>query len=458
MNKYFSLRIEKLNEKSFNLSGLYVLYYMRLSLREDFNYALEFSIKLSNDYKKPLVVYCPITDYYQFSNIRYYKFMIEGILNTKKLIEERGIKFIIEKINIPPYKKILEKSKDIFCLILEKGYLKYQRKINKILGENLNTTVFEVDNDVVVPLKTVSHKQEPYARTIRPKINNKLDEFIKPITKFEPLIKSNKYDFQFSELNYKKAEDYLNILNIDKSVKPSNYFLGGENEAEKKLKVFINEKIHRYKKLRSNPVFDYQSNLSPYLHFGNISPVKICLEILKNYSYEDENVKSFFNELIIWRELARNFSYYNPRYNEYEGIPIWAKKTLEEHKNDKRDYIYSIEDLENAKTHDKYWNAAQLEMLKTGKMHNYMRMYWCKKIIEWTDDPKKAFDIACYLNDKYELDGRDPNGYAGISWCFGSFDRAFSERKIFGKVRYMSEEGLKRKFDIDKYVEKVNKL
>jgi deoxyribodipyrimidine photo-lyase len=138
---------------------------------------------------------------------------------------------------------------------------------------------------------------------------------------------------------------------------------------------------------------NYQSTLSPYLHFGQIYGV------------------------IIWRELARNFCYYNPNYNHYEGIPDWAKETLEEHKKDRREYLYTLEELENAKTHDEYW------------------MYWCKKIIEWTDDPKQAFDIACYLNDKYELDGRDPNGYAGISWCFGTHDRPWKERKIFGKVR-----------------------
>jgi deoxyribodipyrimidine photo-lyase len=285
-----------------------------------------------------------------------------------------------------------------------------------------------------------------------------LNIFLKPIQKNEPKIKSINYDFEFNELNFNKPEEYLQILNIDKSVKPSKYFKGGEDEANKFLKIFIEQKLHRYKDLRSDPSLDYQSNLSPYLHFGQISPLKIVLEILKNYSINDPNVQSFFNELIIWRELARNFAYYNKNYNEYEGIPEWAKNTLEEHKKDKREYLYSLEEFENAKTHDKYWNAAQMEMVKTGKMHNYMRMYWCKKIIEWTKDPKEAFDIACYLNDKYELDGRDPNGYAGISWCFGSFDRPFKERKIFGKIRYMSAEGLKRKFDIDKYVEKINNM
>jgi len=451
-------RIKKINNLNFNINGDFILYYMSLSHREDFNYSLEFGIYLSNEYNKPLIVYFPITDYFKFSNLRYYKFMIEAIIKTKKIIEERGIKFIIEKLDYPPYKEIIKKSKKCFAIILDKGYLKYQRKVNKIIAQQSETIVFEVENDVVVPIGEVSSKQEPYARTIRPKIYKKLNIFLKPIQKNQPKIKSANDDFGFNELNLKTAEEYLNILNIDKTVMPTKYFIGGEDEAQKKLKIFIEEKLHKYKDLRSDPSVDYQSNLSPYLHFGQISPIKIALEVLKNYPINDPNVQSFFNELIIWRELARNFAYYNENYNEYEGIPKWAKNTLEEHKKDKREYLYSLEELENAKTHDKYWNAAQLEMLKTGKMHNYMRMYWCKKIIEWTDDPKKAFDIACYLNDKYEIDGRDSNGYAGISWCFGSFDRPFKERKIFGKVRYMSEEGLKSKFDIDKYVEKINYL
>ncbi len=451
-------RIKRVNDKDFNYKGEYILYYMRLSFREDFNYALEFGIWLSNKYKKPLIVYTTLSDHSKFSNLRIYKFLIEGMIKTKKLIEERGIKFIIEKTSQPPYQKIIEKSEEIFCLILEKGYLKYQRKVNNLLASKILSSVLEVENDVVVPVELVSNKEEPYVRTIRPKIYKNLKFFLKPIKKNNPLIKSVNQNFNFNELNFQKPEEYLKILNIDKSVKESKYFIGGEDEANKKLQIFIEQKLHKYKELRSDPSVDYQSNLSPYLHFGQISPVKICLEVLKNYSLKDEVVKSFFNELIIWRELARNFAYYNDKYDDYEGIPDWAKKTLEEHKKDKREYLYSLEELENAKTHDEYWNAAQLEMLKTGKMHNYMRMYWCKKIIEWTEDPKKAFDIACYLNNKYELDGRDPNSYAGISWCFGSFDRAWQERKIFGKVRYMSASGLERKFDIDKYVEKVKLL
>ncbi|MFZ8863750.1 MAG: deoxyribodipyrimidine photo-lyase [Thermocrinis sp.] len=456
MEQEFAGRVKVINRRQFNTNGKYIIYWMSHSHRAHFNHSLEFAIELSNQSGKPLLVYFPITDKYKHSNARYYKFMLDGILEAKKSVEERGIKFAIEKVN-DIKRKIIELSENAYALITDKAYLKYYRKLNKYIADGLDVPVFEIESDVCVPVEIASDKQEHYAFTFRKKIYSLLDKYIIELKPREPKIKSVSFDFGIEEITFNNSLEILNILNIDKSVSLSP-FVGGYSQARKYLEEFIEKKLHRYKEFRSHPELDYQSNLSPYLHFGQISPIEVVLEVLSKYGRKDENVDSFFNELIVWRELARNFCYYNPNYNQYEGIPDWAKETLEEHKNDKREYIYTIEDLENAKTHDEYWNSAQLELLKTGKMHNYMRMYWCKKLIEWTDDPKKAFDIACYLNDKYELDGRDPNGYAGISWCFGTHDRPWKERKIFGKVRYMSASGLEAKFDIKKYVEKVKNL
>ncbi len=449
----FEYRLNKLNNCQDREDGKYVLYCMESSQREDFNFSLEFAVEKANSLKKPVVVAFFITDKYKYSNQRYYKFMLEGIVKTKKAVEERGIKFVIRKKTF--VEGCLELAKNSACVILDRNYLKTQRKWKKEVAEKSDVAVYELENDVVIPIETISKTQIPYAYIYRKKVYEIIERFLHPVLKLEPKIKS--LDIDLESLEFEDAEDFLNILNIDKKVPTvERYFLGGYDEAEKRLKIFINEKLHRYKQLRSDPTQDYTSNLSPYLHFGQISPLKIVLEVLKNYDMEDENVKSFFDELIVWRELARNFCWFNPLYNQYEGIPEWAKKTLEEHKKDKRDYIYTLEDFENAKTHDPYWNAAQKELLKTGKMHNYMRMYWAKKIIEWTEDPKEAFDIACYLNDKYELDGRDPNGYAGISWCFGNFDRPWQERKVLGKIRYMSDKGLETKFNISDYVRKFS--
>jgi len=442
----FEGRVKKIKE--INMNGKYIVYWMNHSQRAYFNHSLEFAIELSNKYKKPLLVYFPVTDKYRFSNIRYYKFMLEGVLEAKRDIEKRGIKFSIEKVsNIK--EAILNLVDNALALVIDKSYLKFYRNLNNKIIQESRISVFEVESDVIIPVEIVSNKQEPYAYLIRQKIYSMIDKFLIPLKHRKVEINSLNYDFGVSDI-----ENILNSLNIDRSVSTVRY-IGGYSQARKYLEEFISKKLYRYRQFRSHPELDYQSNLSPYLHFGHISPIEIAIEILSKYG-KDENVESFFNEMIIWRELARNFCYYNPNYNQYEGIPNWAKQTLGQHLSDKRDYIYSLEELENAKTHDEYWNAAQNELLKTGKMHNYMRMYWCKKIIEWTEHPKQAFDIACYLNDKYELDGRDPNSYAGISWCFGTHDRPWQERKIFGKVRYMSKSGLENKFDMKKYLEKVN--
>jgi deoxyribodipyrimidine photo-lyase len=451
----FKGRVKALNDGKFNKNGKFVIYWMSQSHRANFNHSLEFAIELSNAYRKPLLVYFPITDKYKYSNARYYKFMLDGILEAKKSIEERGIRFVIEKVDDIKH-RVVEISRDAFALITDKAYLKFYRRLNRYVADKLDIPVYEVESDVCVPVEIASDRLEPYAFGFRKKIYSIMDAFIVELKPREVKIKSVSLDFGIGELTPKYSLEILDILSIDKSVSLSP-FVGGYSQARKYLEEFIERKLHKYKDFRSHPELDYQSNLSPYLHFGQISPIEVVLEVLSKYG-KDENVDSFFNELIVWRELARNFCYYNPNYNHYEGIPDWAKETLEEHKKDRREYIYTREELENAKTHDEYWNSAQLELLKTGKMHNYMRMYWCKKIIEWTDDPKQAFDIACYLNDKYELDGRDPNGYAGISWCFGTHDRPWKERKIFGKVRYMSASGLEAKFDIKKYVEKVKRL
>jgi deoxyribodipyrimidine photo-lyase len=214
-------------------------------------------------------------------------------------------------------------------------------------------------------------------------------------------------------------------------------------------------KLDRFPELRNDPTLDYLSHMSPYLHFGQISPLFIALKVKETKS---PGIEAFLEELIIRKELSMNFVFYNESYDSYEAIPEWARKSLRSHQKDKRKYLYHLEELEQVKTHDPYWNAAQREMVVKGKMHGYMRMYWGKKIIEWSKTPEEGFRAALYLNNKYELDGRDPNGFTGIAWCFGKHDRPWGERPIFGNVRYMNDKGLKRKFDVGEYVKMMNKL
>ncbi|MGB9638791.1 MAG: deoxyribodipyrimidine photo-lyase [bacterium] len=458
IEKIFENRVLKLNKKEENSKGKYVLYCMEASQRQEFNHALEFSIYKANYYKKPVLVVFFLTDKYKFSNQRYYRFIIEGLIKLKKDLRNRDINFFIIKDDY--VNGCIKLSKEACLVVLDKNYLKTQRLWRNKVANFVEVCVYEVESDVIFPVQFIFNKSIPYAFIFRNKIEKIFDYFLLEVKHLEPIIKNNDLDVYLENvIDFNEVQEYLNILNIDKSVSTvEKYYQGGSDIANKLLKEFIERKLPFYKDNRSNPTLDYTSNLSPYLHFGQISPLKIVIEILKYYNKEDENVKSFFNEIIVWRELARNYVYYNPLYNQYEGIPLWARKTLEDHLSDKREYIYTLEELEQGKTHDEYWNAACKELLITGKMHNYMRMYWAKKIIEWTEHPKQAFDIACYLNDKYLLDGRDPNGYAGISWCFGNFDRPFIERKIFGKIRYMSSKYLAQKFDVNQYLSRFLKL
>jgi deoxyribodipyrimidine photo-lyase len=226
----------------------------------------------------------------------------------------------------------------------------------------------------------------------------------------------------------------------------------GTKAGMKILRDFVGNKLSSYAAMRNDPEGDGQSNLSPYLHFGQLSAQRVALEVISKGG-SSESKEAFLEELIIRRELSDNFCFYNEHYDSLEGFPAWAKETLNKHRRDRRPYLYSLSEFENANTHDDLWNAAQLQMVKRGKMHGYMRMYWAKKILEWTESPEEALEVTIYLNDRYELDGRDPNGYAGIAWSIGGVhDRAWGERNIFGKIRYMSYLGCKRKFDTDAYV------
>jgi deoxyribodipyrimidine photo-lyase len=248
-------------------------------------------------------------------------------------------------------------------------------------------------------------------------------------------------------------EQIPSFLKINNSVKEVSWLRPGEKAAKKVLRDFVQKKLSAYNRDRNDPTKNGQSNLSPYLHFGNMSAQRVALEIQK-YGKSKKDEEAFLEELIVRRELSDNFCFYNNSYDRFEGFPAWARESLNKHRKDSREYVYTLEQLENALTHDDLWNAAQREMVTRGKMHGYMRMYWAKKILEWTKSPESAMEIAINLNDRYELDGRDPNGYVGIAWSIGGVnDRAWGERPVFGKIRYMSYNGCKGKFDVKKYIE-----
>ncbi len=453
-------RFKLINEKEIRGKGDYILYWMQGSQRTRYNHCLEYGVLKANEVKKPLIVIFNLVDSYPDANERHYSFMLEGLKDVKKSLEARKIEVYI--LHGDMVNNIVKAAKDAVLLICDKGYMNIQKKWRAEISSKINCQAVEIDTNLVVPVEAASQKEEYAARTIREKIKRQLDEFLYDFEEVKYSVnKSIKKKFCFYENNLNNDIDkVLEKMKLDKSVSKSSFFYGGEIEAKKRLEEFIEVKLDNYSEKNSDPGEDNVSKLSPYLHFGNISPVEIALELSKvKNEINSESIEGFLEELIIRRELSHNFIYYNERYDKWDGISYtWAYETLEKHLTDKRENIYSLKKLEKYETHDIYWNAAQKEMVVTGFMHGYMRMYWCKKILEWSKTPKEAYERTIYLNNKYFLDGRDPNSYTGVAWCFGKHDRAWKERDIFGKIRYMNFEGLKRKFDMGKYVKRIEKL
>jgi len=437
-------RIKVLNRKEIK-KGKYVLYWMQASQRAEYNHALEFAILKANELREPLIVFFGITDQFPEANERHYSFMLEGLNEVKHSLEKRGIQMVI--LHKSPEIGVLQLAKKASLAVVDRGYLGIQRAWRDDASKKMDCPLIQVETDVVVPVEETSIKEEYAAATIRSKITRKLDAFLVPLKEHEPITDS--FSLDFDSFDIEDVEKAISKLRIDRSVKKVDSFHGGTKEAKSHLEIFLESKLDRFPELRNDPTLDYLSHMSPYLHFGQISPLSIALKVSKTGSLGAE---AFLEELIIRRELSMNFVFYNEKYDSLESIPDWAKKTLRTHQKDRRPYLYSPKELENAGTHDPYWNAAQKEMVIRGKMHGYMRMYWGKKILEWSKTLEEAFKIALYLNNKYELDGRDPNGFTGVAWCFGKHDRPWGERAIFGNVRYMNDKGLKRKFDADKYV------
>jgi len=437
-------RIKVLSRKEMG-GGTYVLYWMQASHRVECNHALELAILKANELRQPLIVFFGITDQFPEANERHYTFMLEGLKEVKDSLEKRGIQMVI--LQKSPEVGVVQLARRASLVVVDRGYLRIQRAWREVASKKIACPMIQVETDVVVPVEETSPKEEYAAATIRSKITRKWNAFLLPLAEHEPMVRS--LSLEFDSLDIEDVEKTISRLRIDRSVQRAHSFHGGTREAKRHLDIFWESKLDRFPELRNDPTLDYLSHMSPYLHFGQISPVYIALKVLKTGSV---GVEAFLEELIIRRELSMNFVFYNERYDSFEALPDWAKSSLESHRKDKRSYLYTLKEFETGSTHDPYWNAAQREMVSRGKMHGYMRMYWGKKIIEWSKTPEEAFKIALYLNNKYELDGRDPNGFTGVAWCFGKHDRPWGERSVFGNVRYMNDRGLKRKFDADQYV------
>jgi deoxyribodipyrimidine photo-lyase len=417
------------------------------------NWAMIHAQEMALKQKSPLIVmFCLVPDFREATR-RQYHFMLQGLEKTARNLREKKIPFFLRPGKPDEVVPEFVNKHQAAMLISDFSPLRIKKEWNTGIIPRLTIPFFEVDAHNIVPCRQASPKQEYGAYTLRPKLKKRLPEYLE---EFPKLIT---HPFAVSpdppQIDWARLDRYLQIDSTGGEIKTIN---PGEQAARKALQSFLESRLRRYPEGSRDPNLDTLSGLSPYLHFGHISAQRVALETQKTRVSADVK-EAFLEELIIRRELAENYCFYNKNYDSFQGFPEWARTTLDTHRNDKREYLYSRQEFEGARTHDQLWNAAQKEMVFRGKMHSYMRMYWAKKILEWTESPEKAQEICIYLNDRYELDGRDPNGYAGIAWSLGGVhDRAWKERPIFGKIRYMNYKGCARKFDVKAYIERQSSM
>lgn len=439
-------------------NGKAVVYWMQRAQRGVDNHAVNLAVQIANLLELPLVVYFAAISNFPYANLRHYGFLNQGLPDIEDNLAARNISFVMRRAPHESHERLLGDVGAAF-LIGDENPMREPERWRKHLATRIHIPFWTVDADVIVPSKLMERAQYG-AYTIRPRLQRLLPEYLHP------------YENPYAEVGWKRprgfhADDVRADMtagwkDLDRSVKPVDAWHGGTHAAKRRMKLFIEEKLVDYDKARGRPELDGSSCMSPYLHFGHIGPQTIALAV-DAAAKREPKLKgardSYFNELIVWRELAVNFVKYTSHYDSIECAENWAKTTIAEHARDEREHLYTLHQLEAAETHDELWNAAQLQMLHHGWMHNVMRMYWAKKILEWTPSVDKAMEYAIHLNDKYFLDGRDPNGYAGVAWAIvGKFDRAWGERPVFGKIRYMSGASTGKKFDSKLYIEQMNRL
>jgi deoxyribodipyrimidine photo-lyase len=438
--------------------GRCIVYWMQRSQRGVDNHAVDVAVDVANELGLPLVVYFAGISNFPHANLRHYAFLNQGLPDIEEDLARRNITFVMRRAPNESHEKLLA---DVHAALLigDENPMREPERWRKHLAARINIPFWTVDTDVVIPSKLIE-KAQYGAYTIRPRLYRLFPEFLHP------------YKNPHADHAWKRPRGFhadsvhedmtLGWKDLDRSVKPVEAWRGGTHAAIKRLKFFTGKLLSEYEVQRNHPETDGTSCLSPYLHYGHVGPLTIALAV-------DEAVKanptlksardSYFNELIAWRELAVNFVRYTPNYDSPDCAENWAKTTIAEHARDEREHLYTLQQLEHVETYDDLWNAAQLQMVRHGWMHNYLRMYWAKKILEWTPDVRTAMKYSIHLNDKYFLDGRDPNGYAGITWAIlGKFDRAWNERPIFGKIRYMSGASTGKKFNSKRYIRQMHEL
>ena len=439
--------------------GKCVVYWMQRAQRGIDNHAVNLGVAVANELKLPLVVYFAGISNFPHANLRHYAFLNQGLPDIEEDLAKRNITFLMRRAPHESHERLFA---DVGAAILigDENPMREPERWRREIASRVKIPFYTVDTDVIVPSKLIG-KAQYGAYTIRPRLYRALPEFLVPYENPDA-------DHAWKRpVGFKSDSVHEDITagwkDLDRSVKPVAAWKGGTHAALERLKLFTGSMLQDYQKQRNHPETDGTSAMSPYLHYGHIGPQTIALAV-DAAAKADPKLQSardsYFNELIAWRELSVNFvKYQTDTYDSADCAEEWARKTIAEHARDEREHLYSLEELESGKTYDALWNAAQIQMVRHGWMHNYLRMYWGKKILEWTPDAKTAVEYAIYLNDKYFLDGRDPNGYSGVAWAIvGKFDRAWGSRPVFGKRRYMSGVSTGKKFDSKTYIKQMAAL
>ena len=430
-----------------------VVHWMSRDQRVRDNWALLFARDLALSLNVPLAVVFCLAPSFLGATIRQYAFMLRGLEGVEQRLRRLGIPFFL--LAGDPGREIARFAERhrAAAVVTDFDPLRLKRTWKAAAARLLPVPFFEVDSHNIVPCRAASPKREYGAYTLRPKLRRMLPDYLVPF----PVLKRHPHHWK-GKVPAVNWERVLVSVKADRSVPEVDRPVPGEDAAMRSLRKFIENRLPRYDNDRNDPVRDGQSGLSPYLHFGQLAAQRVALEVMRSAAPE-RSKEAFLEELITRRELSDNFCLHAPDYDSASCFPDWAKRTLARHRRDRREHLYTLRELEAGRTHDPLWNAAQHEMVASGRMHGYLRMYWAKKILEWTPSPDEAMRIAVRLNDRYELDGRDPNGYAGIAWSIGGVhDRPWGERKVFGMVRSMSYNGCRSKFDVNEYIRKVERI
>ena len=434
-----------------------VVYWMQRAQRATDNPALDVAIAAGNLLGKPVVALFVLVNDYPSANLRHYQFMLEGLRELPAALAARRVGFVLRCGRVDEVTRFCDEV-GAALLVGDENPLREPEQWRRDVTGAGRVPFWTVDADVIVP-SMLLEKEQYSAATIRPRIHRQLEWCLRPVprrTARTPWPPESRQAWRKAPALRSAEEDWLTLLDrleVDSRVPPVSERIGGSAAGHARLKAFVRNRLEGYAAARNEPAQDGTSGLSPYLHFGQIGPREVALAVEASGA-PGEDREAFLEEFIVRRELAVNFVRFNPRYDRLEGCERWARATLDRHRRDERPWVYSESQLDAAETHDPLWNASQRQMMESGWMHGYLRMYWAKKILEWSSSPEEAMAAAIALNDRYEIDGRDPNGYAGIAWAIGGkHDRAWGpERPIFGTVRYMSLASTSRKFDSKGYI------